>query len=245
MIGNVPFTRASTLAGMLNDKGNLINWKAARVAEGFKKDPSLADLDLDLKDLAEKAAVVGGANDGADAGTAIHEVVSAILEGREIPDEASDITIADAQSVVACIENVGITPLASELFVQHKDEVAGTLDLLGQFDFDEHNSVVCDIKSSGQPAGTGARYSSLQWAIQILTYAQSLPWNEDGIPVAWEDLNLPAPRTDVGIVFHVQRGTAVCTPIKIYLDPSTVATALAVRTLRTKRLAVPAPVPSR
>lgn len=216
VIDDVAHTRTSTLSGFLEDKSGLINWKAQRVAEGLQTRPELLRENLTLRDLADEAARAGGAESGADAGTAIHEVVESVLKTGMVPLDASDVTVADAMAVIEKIEALGLEPLLSEVFCIHPGRVvAGTADLVLK---GSTGVFIGDVKSTGSSVGTAVRYSSMSWAVQMRCYAESMPWDDEGRAVPWESIVGEAPSLERGIVFHVQRGTGKATAVEVDLE---------------------------
>jgi hypothetical protein len=103
----VAYTRISTLAGALDDKGNLIDWCAANAAIGVVRDGALhaqiahlASAHPDpwnvpaaksvLRPLVERAQQAAGSDDGAGLGTAFHGLTELVDTGRDpeyVPDQ--------------------------------------------------------------------------------------------------------------------------------------------------------------
>jgi hypothetical protein len=95
-----PYTRISTMAGTLDDKGGLLDYYAARAMLGIVKNDALYakvshlasaykdawksdDGKKPLKDIVKKAMSAGGADNAADLGTAAHGIWECIDNGQE------------------------------------------------------------------------------------------------------------------------------------------------------------------
>lgn len=94
----VGYTRVSTLAGALDDKGNLTDWIAAHVAVGVAKERSIlaqmqalvsahrdpwATAKTQLKQLVRRAQDAASTDDASGLGTAFHEITELIDKGIE------------------------------------------------------------------------------------------------------------------------------------------------------------------
>ncbi len=137
------YTRMSTIAKVLDDKTNLVNWKARMAAVGLLRSPALmtrlagevAAGDLEnyktkraIDAIVEEATDVAGASDKASIGTGLHGLTEAMDAGRALPP----VSAADQARLDAYAEaTAGYTPLRSEGFVV-VDEIraAGSYDRL-------------------------------------------------------------------------------------------------------------------
>jgi hypothetical protein len=99
-VNAVAYTRVSTLAGALDDKGGLLDWSAATAALGVVRDPALyaqiahlASAHADpwnvpeakrvLRPLVERAQQAAGAGEAAGMGTAFHGLTELVDTGNE------------------------------------------------------------------------------------------------------------------------------------------------------------------
>lgn len=216
VINGAVYERPSSLAKALESAGGLPSWFGQRVVEGLRSQPELLKSDEDLRDLAERAAVLGGSKDGAEAGTAIHEAVEALVKHGELPEGCSPETEADAVAALDLIDR-HFEVLLSEVFVV-TDEIgaAGTTDLILR----SRETAACyvgDIKSSGSPAGVAARYAGLAWSSQLAIYARGRVLLTEEGTVPYADLVGSDPSLERGVVIHVLRGEATATLVEVDL----------------------------
>lgn len=112
----VGYTRMSTIAKVLDDKSNLVNWKARMAALGLRQRPALmtrlagivASGNLDdykvkraIDAIVEEATEAAGASDKASVGTGLHELTEALDSGImpahvDAPDMARLLAYQDA-----------------------------------------------------------------------------------------------------------------------------------------------------
>ncbi len=124
-----PYTRISTLAGALDDKGGLVDWAAAHAMLGMAKSKSLhaqvahlasayespwyvQSAKKPLKELVQKAKELGGAEDAAGLGTAFHGLCEVIDNGGNpayIPEDLGP-WISARQAALADFEPVHVEP---------------------------------------------------------------------------------------------------------------------------------------
>ena len=139
----VGYTRMSTLAKVLDDKGNLVDWKARMTAVGLLKSPALmtrlsgllAGSSLDdpkikqaMKKIVDEATEAAGASNAASTGTGLH----ALTEALDAEHPLEYVSKADRDRVDAYAEATrDYTPLRAEGFVVI-DEIraAGSYDRL-------------------------------------------------------------------------------------------------------------------
>lgn len=143
--GGKPFgyTRMSTIAKTLDDKSNLVNWKARMAAVGLLGRPALmtrlagamATGDVtdykvrkELDKIVEEATEAAGASDKASIGTGLHGLTEAMDAGRPLPpvSAADQARLDDYQEAMTAYK-----PLKAEGFVV-VDEIkaAGSYDRL-------------------------------------------------------------------------------------------------------------------
>lgn len=219
------WTRISSLAKYLDDQGNLINWMGKMAARGIALSPDLqalaATTDLGDKarwrDIVDRAKDRAGGNSGADLGTGLHQATELLDHGRGI-DNLPAIMRADARAYRAALDQMGLVPLAGEVFVAHEElRAAGTFDrLVLQPD---GNAAVLDIKTINEDkdAAYAARWNGVAYAIQIAAYAGARPYDGAAGWQEWSDLGLPRPQTEIGWVAVIPRGTGTCQLLEVDL----------------------------
>lgn len=141
----VVYTRMSTIAKTLDDKSNLVNWKARMAAIGLRMRPALmtrmagivASGNLDdykvkrsIDAIVEEACEAAGAGDKASIGTGLHELAEAVDRGEDL----EHVDGPDAERIAAYKAETwdkGYEPLGAEGFVVNDDlRVAGSYDRL-------------------------------------------------------------------------------------------------------------------
>lgn len=217
-------TRPSTLANALDDKSGLMPYVAATTLKTIRDNPDLAtrlsltkgDSWRDFKPLYEEAERRGGGREASD-GTNIHMVVEAIHSGTDVSAIPAEVR-RDGEAVVRTIEDLGMRIGLTEQFLVTDDPdlpetCAGTTDLVLQAR--DGSFLIGDTKSVG--SHTDGRYGAVKWGIQTATYAHGRPYvgtvtrdrwgrpqiNTDDI----RDWSFGALRTDVAVVFEVERGS--------------------------------------
>lgn len=225
----VGYTRATTVAKVLDDGGGLMPWKAAMAMTGMMRRTGLRgrfeallsahpdtgpwyggdDAKKAVKTLVEECAEAGGSSDRADIGTALHAIVEQINRGEQ-PSISQDSTRADIAAYQATLARYGITfdaELVEATVVLDAYQVAGTADG-GIVHIPGLGDVIADLKT-----GASLDYSGQAIAVQLAIYAngdahyrQGL--NDDGSA----DVRLPAPdvRKDIAVVIHLPAGEARC-----------------------------------
>lgn len=242
LLGGNAFTRASTLAKVLDDQSNLIAWKARTTALGLAKSPDLIALASTaspddrkkLNELVSKACDRAGGDSGRDLGTAIHSVSEILDYGRSTEGIPADL-LADGRAYQEKCRAFGLMPLCGEMFVAHRRlKVAGSFDRLLM---DSSGATfIADIKTgkAGETADYKAKYNALAWSIQLAVYAHSTPWF-DGWK-SWSKLDLTPPDKTRGIVFHIPRGTGTCNVIEVDLAEGIEAAKVAVKVQRLRKI---------
>ena len=217
------YTRASTLAGYLDDTSGLTRWKLKMAILGLSRSPELmalasttrADDSAALADIVERAHERAGANEGRDLGTAIHQ-------GTEIYDFglSTDVLPWQVRNAVrgyaALLEQESVEAVLAETFVLNDPiSTAGSLDRI-IWDVETNEYRVMDIKTGKETdPKKAARFSGLSWAIQMSIYAHGEPW--DGKRLEWRDLSIDPPKTDRGLVVYINRESGQCWPIWVDL----------------------------
>lgn len=196
-----PYIRASTMAGALDDKTALGDWKARMTGRGVAISPDLqagfaAIPDMDSKEgkataneLAEQARERAGANRKRVMGTAIHSFTEVIDRGgtpEHVPQDLHAV-LRNYMSATA-----GVRWLAFEQFVVVDSvRVAGTADRIGVREGELPR--VWDIKTGR------IDYGHLKFAVQLALYAHGQLYNPaTGARRPWPQVDL-----SIGHILHV------------------------------------------
>lgn len=190
------YTRVSTAAKWLDDKGGLINWTASQAMVGLIKSRPLqarvasivARTQSDtyrenkaaLKEIVENATQIAQASGRADFGTAVHEMSelldSGTLDWSYVPDSLKGPLEAYQGAMSA------YRILDSEVFVTVDEQVAGNdLHIAGSMDriieHPEFGPVVADLKT-----GADEPKYPLGVTTQVAIYARGLRYRDAGFP---------------------------------------------------------------
>jgi len=177
------WARATSLAKVLDDTYNLTQWKLRQVALGIKMEPTVLDLISDrvkpdskagkeiLNAVAARALEVSGSHDGADRGTALHDLAEELDATGMVPVGAD---VLQAQTLVAYSnglrrEGIEILPEYTERVVVCPSlGVAGRLDRIVR---DQDGDLkIGDLKSQKWEPGA---YDSMALSIQLAIYANA------------------------------------------------------------------------
>lgn len=193
----VPYTRATTLAGAVEDQSNLIKWKSRMTLLGAAKQPHLAlaalaaaDNKFELNKLAEKAAEAAGSDVAAMTGTAMHSFTERIDRGQPIGD-VPDLYRADVvayQEATAAMRRLHV----EELVVCDEIRAAGTPDIIVEFDGARY---IADKK-------TGSVDYPHKMAAQLAIYAHSQHYDI----ATGQRTPLPGVDGRRGIIIHLPAG---------------------------------------
>lgn len=200
----VPYTRCTTFVGSLDDKENLMKWKARMTAIGMAQRDDLvlqaraADPD-DKKTLgrvAEAAAEHAGASQRATIGTELHALTERLDRGETLPDMGK--WQADLEAYQSTVNRLGLVSEEIETFVVNDElQIGGTFDRVYSIG---GQRFIGDLKTgSSLDWGTGT------FAMQLAVYANSLRY--DHTTGTRESLDV---RTDVAILVHLPAGTGRC-----------------------------------
>lgn len=233
------YTRATTIAKILDDQGGLMNWRSRMVLLGLVKRSDLyataATADENdkgtLDKLCDKAAEAGGATIRRDLGTAFHSILEKFWTDPNYEPPAQ--FAADVQAVADALQANGlrvVDGMNEQIVVNDALQIAGTFDLLVQ-DADGVN-YVADIKT-----GSSVQFGQLAFAIQLAIYANADAIYKQGAAAdGSDDERLPLPNIDktAGIILHVQPTSGICDLYKLDLTVGAEALklALAVRDAR-------------
>ena len=169
----VRMTRASTFAGITQDRFSLDQWRSRMILTGLQTDRDLQKQLLAintgdgkaLNALAEQAAAAGGANEGREAGTRWHNIIEEFVKGRPIDTFDTELQPKITAFEQAC-EAAGLT------FTQHIEVavVNQPIEVAGRFDYlvrlADGRLVTADLKTS-----KSIDQSGLSFATQLAVYA--------------------------------------------------------------------------
>lgn len=219
-----PHTRASTIAGVLDNRYSLEQWQQRVVAKGIAMDQGLralaasCDVDTDkkkFKEICEDAIKIGGGERAANEGTGIHTLTETVDKGgsvSDIPEEWRD----RIECYVRELDRVGLhvdPDLIERIVIDDRNQVAGRFDrgltldrdITLQFPPRKGNK---KGRKANVPAGsilvgdvkTGGYMSWLKFTIQQATYANHTATYD-------EATHHRAPRiefnTDVAAIIHL------------------------------------------
>lgn len=180
------YTRVSTLAGTLDDKGNLIPWSVANAMVGMVKDPSISAQVGSLMDkydnpwyvpegkaaiqpLVERAQEIGGADRASGLGTSMHEFTEVIDEGRW-PEFAPTELVPWLHAYKERMAEYEV--LGMELFVVNDElQTAGSFDRLLRMP--DGRVVVSDLKSGRNDPNYPGKVT-----MQVAIYANSVRYDQ-------------------------------------------------------------------
>lgn len=215
----VAHTRVTTFIDVLEDKSNLMAWKARQVLRGVAIDPKLINgvIDLDqsikadkdaLNRRAESAATVAGADDKATMGTFKHGLTELVDEGKELPatvDFGDVVDMHEWRRLTKPFKHVRM----EKLVVNRQYKCAGTPDRTSVWigdeplvapdgtEFGPEDELIVDLKT-----GT-TEYGQLKMAMQLAIYANSDLYDHTSF------LFTPQPRVSKkwGLIVNVPAGT--------------------------------------
>lgn len=229
--GQSSYTRATTMAGTMEDLNGLIAWKQAMTAIGMTRSKSIQasmsflSYDEDkskVKALVEKAFALGGGEDKADIGTAFHSLVEMYHQGIH-PQPGVELPEGFGESLEAYksfVADWGMTAQASELsIVEDVNRVAGTADLFVTFDRDietpfgvieKGKGIIADVKT-----GSVSDLSGMKMGMQLAAYSHGTPYDPDkGGRFDW-----PAPiEKGIGLIIKVDLEAHTITPWWLNLE---------------------------
>lgn len=211
----VGLTRATTISGSLDDKTNLIAWKARTVIVGLATRPDLVALagvtdatdKRTLDDIAERASDAGGATLRRDLGTAVHGFFAARLA-----DPAAKVPApydADVTAILAALDAHGLEVVAGmseRMVVLWRHRIAGTFDLIVR-DKATGTLHLVDLKTGSSLLG------SLGFSTQLSIYAQAdVLYTQGAAADGSDDVTEPMPEVSqsLGFILHCQPGSGRC-----------------------------------
>lgn len=228
--GNKPtgYTRATTIAKVLDSEGGLVPWKATMAVVGLCKDRGLnaswqaliaqhsdpwydtPESKTKAKALVEQCAIVGGSGRSAQVGTALHAMTDQVDMGN-MPLDIGDDHRADLDAYSSTLAAAGIVvdrTLIERIVVLDKHKIAGTADRLA-VTLADGRRVVADLKT-----GADLTYSWNSIAVQLAIYANGdAMYSQGEDPDGLDDRREPMPTNlsrEVGLVIHLPAGKATC-----------------------------------
>lgn len=188
----VAYTRATTLAGTLDDLYGLMGWKQRMTAVGLaaRNDLLLAVKAVDdpdrhkkqLDGIVEQATEAAAASAGATMGTAMHSLTEQYDLTGEIPSGLPETAQRSLYAYATAVDHIKFTHV--EQFLVCDDlRAAGTTDRIGLVD---GVPTILDLKT-----GKTLKYSGLKIAIQLAIYAHGQQYDPDtGVRTPVEGINL-------------------------------------------------------
>lgn len=253
------FSRATTLAGSLDDKAGVAKWVQRNIVLGLKRDPDLLDdVDLfgeprdvnrDLDKLIDSAGELAGAKEASERGTAIHAWTEAVeRDGVELDQVPADFR-PTVKAYLDELDKAGITtvPGMVERLVwnRHTGHV-GTLDRI--YELADGTRVIGDVKTSKT---TSLKYGHLSFAMQTYIYATADAMYN---PATGEWENMPPVGDVFSVIAHIpsdKPGTCELLTLDLAQGAQGVNMALALKDLRDNagktipnQWPIPTPAPS-
>jgi hypothetical protein len=242
-----PWTRATTIAHLLDDTHLLTQWKRRMVLQGCATDPTLLagvaeladaltgadltdarDIKAALDAICDQAAKTAGAEQGSAWGTLLHAVTEWADAGRLGEIETPPEVVVDLVAYLTVMDDARIVrpqEYIERIVVNTQVDTAGTFDRLLRLP--DGRLVVGDLKTQKT-----VTFGWLAIAIQLAEYANAdAMWNAE--TQTWEPLPDDLDKT-VGIVMHLPVGSATCKLYELDLDAGWQAARIAheVRQLR-------------
>lgn len=197
----VPYIRASTVAGALDDGQGLMAWKMRMACVGLSQRPDLLlavaaakENTKEINILVEEAMEAAGANNAARIGSALHAMTETHDRGQDIgfipPEYLNDI-----KAYVHATKN--FKNLFIEQFcINDTWQIGGTPDRLVEF---KNNNYIADLKTGSLRDG--------EHSIQLGIYANSVPFDfATGTRFDW---GVPV-NQKLGIIIHLPAGKGIC-----------------------------------
>jgi hypothetical protein len=195
-----PWTRATTIAGTLDDKFGLHAWEIRQVIIGLVKSPDLLDLAYasdpedkqQLEEIAENAKKFAGGDVNSNRGTALHRFTQRLDAGSLSRSPRQWQEHLDAYMAFKEAEGIQTHPSFIErITVVPELETAGTMDRIVKH---EGEAKIGDVKTGS------LGYDGMKIAIQLAIYAHGAGlWDEK--TGKW--LPMPKVSQTEGLVFHL------------------------------------------
>jgi hypothetical protein len=228
---SVGYTRATTIAKVLDEGGGLIPWKATMAVVGTLRRPGIRatwesliaasgdpwyfspESKAKCRELVEEAAEAGGSTNRAEQGTALH-AITALIDSGAVVHEVGAETMADLAAYTDTLAAYGIEVLRIETTVVLDTwQVGGTFDRIVRVPGYEL-PLIADLKT-----GSSLDYSWQSFAVQLAIYAHGEAIYDQG-PTAAEDERHPMPEVDqhTGLIIWLPAGEARCELHVVDLD---------------------------
>lgn len=218
----LPYNRASSYGGQIEDTGNISRWQQQQVVRGMAMHPELilrvpdvakgdpwAELDSSTKKgltrIADQAQEYAGSNLKSALGTQIHAATEYVDLGdslddkfADLPKERAKLLRERANAYYRKIQDYGLRWDSVETFgVQDELCVAGTWDRRGYVPWwPEHRQTIGDVKTSSSLDFAGVGFS-----VQLATYAHMDEYViETAERIPHEDMN-----EQWALIVHVDR----------------------------------------
>lgn len=209
-----PHTRVTTVSNRLPSSYGLGIWAQDRVAWAMAQRPDLcallASVPIDdvatIREVRAKAEIVAAMDEGANLGTATHNILQRVDRGEPI-ETLARIFHPDVKAYQAKLAEYGLTVLPEYIERVVRLRVYG---IAGRFDNimaeADGTLVVADKKTKGKPT------SVHDVATQLAIYANA---DEMFDPITGRYLPMPPVRKDYALMIHIEPGSGVCTITKI------------------------------
>ncbi|QAY15689.1 exonuclease [Streptomyces phage Bowden] len=190
-------TRTTTFIDCIEDKSNLIDWKARNVLVGMTRRPDLADKarELDPEDpadkkrlnaLVEQAEDAAGANEKSRKGTYLHDLSEYVDRGDPLPKTISGADLNDMAAYMMATSVLKV--IAIEQFVVVPElGVGGTFDRLAFYEGPGPDgkpiagNFITDTKTGN------IQYGKLKMASQLAVYSRGKLYDHTLFPVDASD----------------------------------------------------------
>jgi hypothetical protein len=198
-----PYTRATTVAGTLDDLYGLMAWKQRQTAIGLADRPDLQlavtahrDDKKRLDDICEQALEASKSSAAATTGTALHTLTEMVDRGQELPtlppSAAADVEAY--RRATASLESVVI----EQMTVLDEYQIAGTPDRVVRCPDGRYR--IADLKSGS------VDYAGCKISVQLAIYAHAQLYD---IPTGQRS-PMPELDLDTAIVIHLPAGSGRC-----------------------------------
>ncbi|MFJ6183782.1 hypothetical protein [Streptomyces sp. NPDC092295] len=190
-------TRTTTFIDCIEDKSNLIDWKARNVLVGMTRRPDLADRarELNPEDAADKKALnelvelaedAAGANDRSRKGTYLHDLSEYVDRGEPLPKTISGADLDDMAAYMMATSVLKVVAIEQFVVVPELG-VGGTFDRLSHYEGPGPDgkpiagAFITDTKTGS------IEYGKLKMASQLAVYSRGKLYEHEHFPVDAND----------------------------------------------------------
>lgn len=200
-----PYTRATTIAGTLEDAHALTKWKQRQTAIGLADRPDLLTAvtahrsdKQRLDDLCEQAMEASQSSAKATLGSAVHSLTEQLDRGDELPQVSGDVA-ADLAAYQQATEPLEV--VAIEQFTVLDDyQIAGTADRIVEWPRGPGQRFIADLKTGS------IKYGVQKIAAQLAIYARGQAYDiATGARAPLPDVHQTA-----GLIIHLPAGEGQC-----------------------------------